>query len=188
MTASPHSERREQALETAAGIFLRYGYRKTSMDDIAQAVGLSRQGLYLWFPNKKALFSDMLDHLMATTKTGVVAALKDDGRPLVDRVVAAFDVYAGAFVAAGVNATAMDELLETSVRVVGDRVAEFEDDFRGLLAEVLAPVGDDDLSAADLADLLYAVSAGLKYRVDGRDAYRLGVRKAAQLVASRGRQ
>ncbi len=41
--------RRESILQAAVGVFLRYGYKKTSMDDLARAAGLSRQGLYLHF-------------------------------------------------------------------------------------------------------------------------------------------
>ena len=57
--------RRDDALETACGLFIRFGYRKTSMDDIARAVGISRQGLYLWFPNKEALFVSAIDHFLS---------------------------------------------------------------------------------------------------------------------------
>jgi AcrR family transcriptional regulator len=37
-------------IEAATGIFLRYGFKKTSMADLASAAGLSRQALYLYFP------------------------------------------------------------------------------------------------------------------------------------------
>ena len=40
----------------ATAIFLRYGFKKTSMDDVAQAAGVSRQGLYLYFDTKDFLF------------------------------------------------------------------------------------------------------------------------------------
>ena len=39
--------RREALLEAAVGVFARYGFRKTSMDEVARAAGVSRQGLYL---------------------------------------------------------------------------------------------------------------------------------------------
>ena len=58
------NDRRTEALDIASGLFLRFGYRKTSMDDVARAVGVSRQGLYLWFPNKQALFTATVEALM----------------------------------------------------------------------------------------------------------------------------
>src|SRR5258708_36742368 len=58
MTEAPDTTaaRRLAILEAATPVFLRYGYKKTSMDDLARAAGLSRQGLYLHFENKEALF------------------------------------------------------------------------------------------------------------------------------------
>ncbi|MEI9814332.1 MAG: helix-turn-helix domain-containing protein [Acidobacteriota bacterium] len=47
----------------AIPVILRYGIRKTSMDEIAAAAKLSRQGLYLFFPGKEALFRDVIGYL-----------------------------------------------------------------------------------------------------------------------------
>ena len=47
--------RRAAILETAMRVFLRYGFKKTSMDDLARAAGLSRQGLYLHYRTKEEL-------------------------------------------------------------------------------------------------------------------------------------
>jgi AcrR family transcriptional regulator len=41
--------------------FLRYGYGKTSLDDIAKAAGLSRPLLYRKFANKEAIFAALYD-------------------------------------------------------------------------------------------------------------------------------
>ncbi|MEJ1972949.1 MAG: helix-turn-helix domain-containing protein [Lacunisphaera sp.] len=48
--------RRTALLEAALGVFARFGYRKTSMDEVARAAQISRQGLYLHFANKEELF------------------------------------------------------------------------------------------------------------------------------------
>src|SRR5258708_12392486 len=59
------SPQREAILMAATGIFLRYGFKKTSMDDVARAAGVSRQGLYLYFDTKDLLFRESLQHLMS---------------------------------------------------------------------------------------------------------------------------
>jgi len=42
----------------AAGeVFLRYGYARTTMGDIAKAAGISRPSLYLLFPGKEQVFA-----------------------------------------------------------------------------------------------------------------------------------
>src|SRR5262245_5573714 len=56
--------RREKILDAATGVFVRYGFKKTSMDDVARAAGLSRQGLYLHFPNKVDLFRGVVAHFV----------------------------------------------------------------------------------------------------------------------------
>ena len=55
-TSSPDSARQERVLAVALEVFGRYGFRKASMDEIARSAGISRQGLYLRFDNKAALF------------------------------------------------------------------------------------------------------------------------------------
>ncbi len=40
----------------AIGVFLDYGFKRTTMDDIAQAAGMSRPALYLVYKNKRDIF------------------------------------------------------------------------------------------------------------------------------------
>lgn len=185
MTDTIEGDRRAEAMETAFGLFLRFGYRKTSMDEIARAVGLSRQGLYLWFPNKQALFSEMVDHMMTQSAQLIEHTISAPGLSDVERIVRAFDAYLGGMMVAGRDPAALDELLEASIRRVGDRVMAFDGRFRSGLAEVVAPYADEALSAEDLVGVLYMASAGAKHKAESREAYLEWVRKAAQVVCRR---
>ena len=49
-------------LDRAAGLFARRGYTKTSLQDVAAAVGLSKAGLLHHFPSKDALHEAVLAH------------------------------------------------------------------------------------------------------------------------------
>ena len=49
---------RSDQLVAAIGVFARYGFRKTSMDDVAAAMGMSRQALYKKFSFKKRAVSE----------------------------------------------------------------------------------------------------------------------------------
>src|ERR1700730_16069063 len=62
---APGSAQREAILVAATATFLRYGFKKTSMDDVAQAAGVSRQGLYLYFDTKDLLFREALQYLVS---------------------------------------------------------------------------------------------------------------------------
>ncbi|HEY5893471.1 MAG TPA: TetR/AcrR family transcriptional regulator [Chthoniobacterales bacterium] len=60
VTPPVSSERRERLLDTAAKLFARWGFDKTSVDDIARETGVSKGAVYLDFPGKNALFTALL--------------------------------------------------------------------------------------------------------------------------------
>jgi TetR/AcrR family transcriptional repressor of mexJK operon len=55
---SPESTRQRMAhlLEVARDIFVRRGYRATTMDEVATAAGVTKRTLYAWHRDKEALF------------------------------------------------------------------------------------------------------------------------------------
>src|SRR3954471_24176326 len=55
--------RRREILEAAKMCFLKHGYGKTSLDDIAQQAKLSRPLLYRKFANKEAIFAALYDEV-----------------------------------------------------------------------------------------------------------------------------
>ena len=57
----PADERRQQLLAVSCDLFARSGYHETSMDDIAEAAGVTKPVLYQHFPSKRALYSELLD-------------------------------------------------------------------------------------------------------------------------------
>ncbi len=49
-------EKEKKILESARKFFFRYGFKKTSMDEIAEDAGISKGSLYNYFKNKEDLF------------------------------------------------------------------------------------------------------------------------------------
>ncbi len=49
-------EKRQRILEAATELFARFGYRKTSIDDVATAAGVGKGTVYLMAKNKEDLF------------------------------------------------------------------------------------------------------------------------------------
>jgi AcrR family transcriptional regulator len=70
------SEREAAICEAAARLFMRYGARRTGMNDIAEEAGIARQTLYNSFPNKEAV-------LNATIRLFMARALAEAERELV---------------------------------------------------------------------------------------------------------
>jgi AcrR family transcriptional regulator len=56
--------RRQQIRDVAAGLFDRLGYRETSMDKIAEAVGIRKASLYYYFPSKDRLLIEMHEEMI----------------------------------------------------------------------------------------------------------------------------
>lgn len=57
-----------EILDGAAGIFARHGFARTSIQQIADALGYSKAGLLHHFPSKKALHDAVLDRYEAQTR------------------------------------------------------------------------------------------------------------------------
>lgn len=76
-------EKERLAVQSAEKVFIRYGYARTTMGDIAAAAGMSRPALYLLFPDKDAIFARtiaemdkrMLDVIEAELQT--IASLRE---------------------------------------------------------------------------------------------------------------
>ncbi|MEU0303589.1 TetR/AcrR family transcriptional regulator [Streptomyces sp. NPDC006175] len=58
-TRMPGEQRKAQIMKVAAGLFDTRGYQETSMEAIAQQVGIRKPSLYYYFPSKDALLVQM---------------------------------------------------------------------------------------------------------------------------------
>jgi AcrR family transcriptional regulator len=57
----PADQRRSQLLEVARDRFAEQGFHATSMDEIAEAAGVTKPVLYQHFPSKRALYVELLE-------------------------------------------------------------------------------------------------------------------------------
>ena len=62
-TEQRRENRREEILKAAQELFLRKGYANTSLDDIAREVGIKREGLYYYFPNRPQILIEIIKPL-----------------------------------------------------------------------------------------------------------------------------
>ncbi len=56
----PAVDKKEEILDAATSCFARYGYDKTTMDDIGKLVGMNKVSLYYYFNGKEILFKTAL--------------------------------------------------------------------------------------------------------------------------------
>jgi AcrR family transcriptional regulator len=60
VTEGTRGARRREILVAAGQLLARYGFSKTTMDDVGRAVGLNKASLYYYFPNKEALVAAVI--------------------------------------------------------------------------------------------------------------------------------
>ncbi len=83
--SAPHTERLAEIYRTAAEIILRKGYDATSVNDIANALGMTKAGLYHYIHGKKELLFDIMNYGMEELDREVVTpaqAIPDAGKRL----------------------------------------------------------------------------------------------------------
>ena len=74
--------KREALLRAAVSAFNRRGFSQTSLDEIAQNLGVTKAALYYYFPTKSALVAACFDRAMKVANESLVAAKREgcDGR------------------------------------------------------------------------------------------------------------
>jgi AcrR family transcriptional regulator len=77
----PAAARRQQLAETALGMFAERGLHGTSMDDIADAAGVTKPVLYQHFASKRALILELLDDVGKALLSSIADATSAAGSP-----------------------------------------------------------------------------------------------------------
>lgn len=177
------TDRQTVILEAAFEVFARYGFKKTSMDDLARAAGMSRQGLYGHFENKQAVFKAMAMGMVANMRADARKALARSELDTEERILGAFEAMFGG--TAGTENLA--EMFTTMLELLGRSVVfEIEDELASDVAGVLRSAGIGKRKGAGspkrLADLLFAASDGIKRRAKTQAEYRDRMCEAVRLV------
>jgi AcrR family transcriptional regulator len=71
-------ERQGHILKAALDVFSEYGFAATRLEDIAQRAGVAKGTLYLYFPDKEALFERMLQSVVAPALVRLAALAADE--------------------------------------------------------------------------------------------------------------
>ncbi len=180
--------RRSSLLDAAVGVFARYGFRKASMDEVARAAGVSRQGLYLQFANKEELFREALAHALRSQLNAAIEALSKAQDSLESRLVAACDAWSGRFV--GALGSDASDLMCASTSLAGATLADYEAQFERAVTLAIAEsrlagfCSAAGFSPADLARALHATARGLKHSCASRQDFVKGMTVAARMFCA----
>jgi AcrR family transcriptional regulator len=161
----------------ARELFAAGGFHATSMDDVAEAAGVTKPVLYQHFPSKRALYRELLEDVGARLLAEITAAAApaDSGRERVQNGIAAYFRFVTS------HQPAFQLLFGASVRndsefaEVAGRVLEH-------MAEAVAEMLDVDLPAEQKAVLAHAV-IGIAEAVGRRALRNEGAEQDPELLA-----
>lgn len=161
----------EKILDAALRVFVQFGFRRVTMNEIAEEAGISRPGLYLVFKSKEQVFAEVVRRALASHLAEVQRVLGAAAHPH-DAVRAAFEVWAVRDFDASHRSPEAREVLEATRDSAREVYEEGFQRFEALLATVLPARGD--LAPEDLAHLLCGALRGFKsVAADGRELSRL---------------
>ncbi|MFJ2828025.1 TetR/AcrR family transcriptional regulator [Streptomyces sp. NPDC087263] len=148
----------------ALGVFVRYGYRRTSMDLLAQAARMSRPAVYQHFKNKQEIF--LAAATLVTEK--ITAAAREAGagdQAAAERIYRVLVVKLNAFSDAA-PAEFHADLFTEAADIAPDLVRSFEEDYRNVIEAALIDCAELDLletvlPARDCAALLLDALKGI---------------------------
>lgn len=148
--------------------FARFGYRKTSMEEVARAARISRPGLYFLFSSKEILFRAAVTQALERDITAVEHVLADTGRPLPERLVEAFDQWAGRYI--GPLTRDIAAVIEDNPDILGEIVETAPRRFEELITDAIALESGQE-AASLVAQTMISASIGLKHQAASREFY-----------------
>jgi len=160
------SVKQQQILSAALRTFGRYGYRRTSMELIAQAADVSRPALYQYFRGKADVFRAMTAQLLDGLIAAAELADQAEDSSVAERLAGVLSVKLE-FVVGTVDVQFRSEILTDAEQVAGDLLASFKDRWQAVIERCLESSADEldllatQLSAHDAACLLIDAVAGI---------------------------
>jgi AcrR family transcriptional regulator len=88
----PAARRRRQLLDVALTVFAERGFHLTSMNDVADAAGVTKPVLYQHFRSKRELYLELLEDVGEQLRNKIAKATAQAGNPR-EQVIAGFGAY-----------------------------------------------------------------------------------------------
>jgi AcrR family transcriptional regulator len=181
--------RHAEILDAALRMFGQYGFRRTSMDDIAREAGIAKGTIYLSFAGKEEVFQALAQRLSQRMLTGAEAASSRPGTTA-DKLAAMHAAWFGTYAETITRSPHAAELLDAKHRLSADLAADGASRYRQLVRDVLTEAdatGELDLEPAGLtadtaAELLVAAARGLEPGPGKLAAYRHSLSTLARVM------
>lgn len=190
-TSARNEAKQSAVLDAAARVFAQYGFRRTTMNDISQAAGISRPALYLMFDNKEHLFHELSAYRINLALKATRAALARDGN-VTELFIEALMVFEKTYTEPVANSPHGDELTDVNMNLAADVMIKGHNSLVSVLAKLLNSAEKEgdvsfqnvSMSARAFVELLLASVKGIKKKAGSKAEYRKQTKQAARIFLS----
>lgn len=162
------NDKRAAILEAALTLFGRYGYRRTSIDDIAREARIAKGTVYLYVNNKDALFRALSQSLLARVLEHARRATAQKA-PVGERLLAILEAKFAFFHELLRHSPHASELMDSTNRLCADIFATGDAAYARVLTKAVADAARrgelspkrHGLTAEQIAELLVAGAHGI---------------------------
>jgi TetR/AcrR family transcriptional regulator, regulator of autoinduction and epiphytic fitness len=184
-------ERRAAILEAAIQLFGQYGYRRTSIDDIARAADISKGGVYLSFSSKEELFRALCSSFIERVESAVDRGRSAPGS-FEDRLLAVLEAKFGLYFETVHRSPHTAELIDSKHRLSADLFAEADRRYHRVVRELIGAAvsrGEIDSACAGLkpaqaAELVIDAVRGIELGARDPAAYHRRLKELVHLIVA----
>ena len=159
------AEKVEDVIAAAMQVFARYGYKRVTMADLAEAAHMSRPSLYLIFPSKEQVFTAVVARVFASMLAEIRQGISRF-TTAEEKLRFACEIWCVRPFEMILASPDARDLLESSYEFAAETTIEAARDFMSILAEILDPLvrrqNKIHLSSIQIAHLLASALPGFK--------------------------
>lgn len=175
-------------LTAARSVFLRYGYKRVSMNDIAEAADVSRPALYVLFKNKEKIFVGVFLQWVDETLSAVEKEMAKAEAPE-HKLMRAFELWTVQPFEMMMESPEAKELIDGSFAFAQDALRQGYQMFETAITPTVASLagrrrGEGNSSPEEIAHLLASATRGFKQTAVKAAELRLLIEKLLMLSFS----
>jgi len=183
--------KRVAILDAALKLFGQYGYRRTSIDDIAREAEIAKGTVYLSFKSKEEIFRALSESLIERTEDAARVARASSGT-IETRLLAVLEAKFGFLFETVFRSAHAAELMDSKNRLSADLFAQSGRRYMKELREMIDEASRAgeleparlDLDSDDLAQMLVAAAHGIESSATSPARYHRMLREIVRVIVA----
>ena len=188
IATAKHQAKRDAVYDAASVVFAQYGFRRTTMNDIAKSAGISRPALYLMFENKEDLFQGLAAHRLDQAIDSALSVLQGNGK-IADRFRESLLVFEQIFYEPIADSPHGTELMDISLSLASEIMTKKLAHFHAALTKSLSEAeargqitfARTPMKPRAFVELLFTALNGVKKRALNTAEFRKLVRQLTEI-------